>query len=107
MTWRNLAPAVALVAVLVAGWFSSTDSGAAPRVPGSAATPSPTTAAQPAAHGVEAAIATIPWSQVGPGWTLATWSAVPGGRPGAPLPPGSPTRDAATTTLSPVGPSGG
>jgi hypothetical protein len=107
MTWRNLAPAVALAAVLVAGCSSSTGSDAAHGVSGSAATPSPTTAAQPAAHGVEAAIATIPWSQVGPGWTLATWSPVPGGRPGAPLPPGSPNRETATTTLYLVDSAGG
>ena len=88
MTWRNLAPAVALVAVLVAGCSSSTDSDAAHGVSGSAATPSLTTAAQPAAHGVEAAIATIPWSQVGPGWTLATWSPVPGGEVRRTAPPG-------------------
>ena len=107
MTWRNLAPAVALAAVLVAGCSSSTGSDAAHGVSGSAATPSPTTAAQPAAHGVEAAIATIPWSRVGPGWMLATWSAVPGGKPGAPLPPGSPNRETATTTLYLVDSAGG
>lgn len=107
MTWRNLAPAVALAAVLVAGCSSSTGSDAAHGVSGSAATPSPTTAAQPAAHGVEAAIATIPWSQVGPGWMLATWSPVPGGKPGAPLPPGSPNRETATTTLYLVDSAGG
>src|SRR5271165_7404333 len=107
MTWRNLAPAVALAAVLVAGCSSSTGADAAHGVSGSAATPSPTTAAQPAAHGVEAAIATIPWSQVGPGWMLATWSPVPGGRPGAKLPPGSPTRDKAASTLCLITPTGG
>ncbi|MBV8292427.1 MAG: hypothetical protein JOY55_11560 [Mycobacterium sp.] len=104
MTWRNLAPAVALAGVLVAGCSSSTGSDAAHGV---SAAPSPTGAAQVAAHGVEAAIATIPWSQVGPGWMLATWSPVSGGRPGAPLPPGSPTPDKATTTLFLVDPAGG
>lgn len=107
MTWRNLAPAVALAGVLVAGCSSSTGSDAAHGTSGSPAATSPTRVAEAAAHGVEAAIATIPWSQVGPGWMLATWSAVPGGRPGAPLPPGSPTRDAATTTLYLVDPAGG
>src|SRR5271155_2485034 len=85
MTWRNLAPAVALAGVLAAGCSSSTSSDAAHGV---SAAPSPTGAAQVAAHGVEAAIATIPWSQVGPGWMLATWSPGPGGRPGAARPPG-------------------
>jgi hypothetical protein len=107
MTWRHLAPAVALAAVLVAGCSSSTGSDAAHGVSGSAATPPPTTAAQPAAHGVEAAIATIPWSQVGPGWMLATWSPVPGGKPGAPLPAGSLNRETATTTLYLVDSMGG
>lgn len=104
MTWRNLAPAVALAGVLVAGCSSSTSSDAAHGV---SAAPSPTGAAQVAAHGVEAAIGTVPWSQVGPGWMLATWSPVPGGRPGAPPAPGSPTPEKAATTLYLVAPGGG
>jgi hypothetical protein len=104
MTWRKLVPAIALAATLVGGCSAATNSDAAHRV---SAAPPPTGASQLAAHGVEAAIATIPWSQVGPGWMLATWSPVPGGRPGAPLPPGSPTPDQATTTLYLVAPTGG
>jgi hypothetical protein len=107
MNWRNLAPAMALAGVLVAGCSSSTGSDAAHRTSGSPPATSPTTVAQAAAHGVEAPIATIPWSQVGPGWMLATWSPVPGGRRGAPQPPGSPTRETATTTLYLVDPAGG
>jgi TolB protein len=38
---------------------------------------------------------------------LATWSPVPGGRPGAPPAPGAPTPQTATTTLYLVDPSGG
>jgi hypothetical protein len=38
---------------------------------------------------------------------LATWSPVPGGVPGAPLPAGAPTREKATTTLYLVDPAGG
>ena len=105
MTRRNLAAAVALAGVLAAGCSSSTGSDAAHQTSGSPA--APTTAAQPAAHGVEAAMATIPWSQVGPGWLLATWSPVAGGRPGAPPPPGAPTHETATTTLYLVDPAGG
>ncbi|HME75145.1 MAG TPA: hypothetical protein VKI00_05625 [Mycobacterium sp.] len=104
MNWRKLAPAVALAAALVGGCSSSSNSDAAHGV---SPAPSPTGAAQVAAHGVEAAIATIPWSQVGPGWMLATWSPVPGGRPGAKLPPGSPTRDKAASTLYLITPTGG
>lgn len=60
-----------------------------------------------AAHGVEAALATVPWSQVGPGWMLAMWSPVPGLHPGQTPPPGTPTREAAPTTLFLVDPAGG
>jgi hypothetical protein len=105
VTWRNLAPAVALASVLLAGCTSSTGSDAAHG--GTPAKASPTAAAQPGAHGVEAAITTIPWSQVGPGWLLATWSPVPGERPGAPLPAGAPTHETATVTLYLVNPAGG
>lgn len=60
-----------------------------------------------AAHGVEAPLAAVPWSQVGPGWMLAVWSPAPGLRPGEAPPPGSPTRQTATTTLYLVDPAGG
>ena len=106
MTWRNLAPAVALAGVLVAGCSSSTSPDAAHGT-SAAAAPSATAVGQAAAHGVEAAIGTIPWPQVGPGWMLATWSPVPGGRPGAPLPAGSPSPETATTRLYLVDPAGG
>ena len=107
MSWRSLAPTMALTVVLVAGCSSSTDSDAGHAVSRSPAATSPAPVAQPAAHGAEAAITTIPWSQVGPGWMLATWSPVPGGPPGAPPPPGSPSRETATTTLYLVDPAGG
>ncbi len=60
-----------------------------------------------AAHGVEAALAAVPWSQVGPGWMLAMWSPAPGLRPGESRPPGSPTYQTAATTLYLVNPAGG
>jgi TolB protein len=47
---------------------------------GAAATtaPGPATGAAPkAAHGDEAALETVPWDQVGPGWILATWTQTP------------------------------
>jgi hypothetical protein len=62
--------------------------------------------AQPAAHGVEAPASTIPWSQVGPGWVLATWLPVTGHRPG-PRPEGEPDPDTVSTTLYLVDPEGG
>ncbi|MCW2529799.1 MAG: hypothetical protein JWM76_4659 [Pseudonocardiales bacterium] len=79
----------ALAAVLVAGCSSSTESTAGYRASSS---PAPTTSAEPAAHGVEEPIGAVPWSQVGPGWTLAIWS---------------PTTATATTTLYLVDPAGG
>ena len=55
---------------------------------------------------MEAAISSVPWTQVGPGWMLATWSPVPG-RSAGPMPPGQPTPETATTTLYLVDPAGG
>jgi TolB protein len=63
--------------------------------------------AEMAAHGVEAPLASVPWSQVGPGWLLAMWSPVPGLHPGEKPPPGSPTYGEAPTTLYLVDPAGG
>ena len=48
------------------------------RVPSPVTSPA-TEVAQAAARGVESAVSTIPWAQVGPGSLLATWSQVPGG----------------------------
>jgi hypothetical protein len=86
----SIAAIAALTAILLAGCSTST------------------AAAQPAAaHGVEGSIESIPWSQVGPGWLLATWSPVSGTRPGEEQPPNEPTREAAATTLYLVDPAGG
>jgi hypothetical protein len=60
-----------------------------------------------AAHGVEASLGAIPWSQVGPGWLLAMWSPVPGLSAGEKAPPGTPTYQTASTTLYLVDPAGG
>ncbi len=60
-----------------------------------------------AAHGVDAPLSAVPWSEVGQGWMLATWSPVPGLHPGESPPPGSPTYQTATTTLYLVDPQGG
>jgi hypothetical protein len=106
MTGRNRAAAVALAALLVAGCSSSKNSDPARGVSSSPATPPSATVAPAAARGVEAAIGTIPWTQVGPGWLLATWSPVAGRRSGPP-PPGQPTPETATTTLYLVDPAGG
>jgi hypothetical protein len=60
-----------------------------------------------AAHGVEAPLGAVPWSQVGPGWMLAMWSPVPGLQHGESPPAGSPTWKTAATTLYLVDPAGG
>jgi hypothetical protein len=76
-------------------------------------TGSPIASAEPAdspvmaAHGVEAPLGAVPWSQVGPGWMLAMWSPVPGLGFGETPPPGSPTYQTATKTLYLVNPAGG
>jgi hypothetical protein len=77
--------------------------------PGVDSTPAPVTqsAVQPAAHGVEAAIADIPWDQVGPGWVLATWSPVSGGHAGSEPVPGEPAPGTAPSTVYLVDPAGG
>jgi hypothetical protein len=71
------------------------------------AVPATANADTPAARGVEAPLAAVPWSQVGPGWVLATWSPVSGRRPGESGPPGEPGYQAAATTLYLVDPAGG
>jgi hypothetical protein len=58
------------------------------------ATAAPKTDPTAVTHGIEASIADVPWSVVGPGWTLATWS------------PGEPTWETASTTLYLVDPTG-
>jgi TolB protein len=67
----------------------------------------PTNSPTMAAHGVEAPLGAVPWSQVGPGWMLAMWSPVPGLHPGEQAPPGTPTYQTASTTLYLVDPAGG
>jgi hypothetical protein len=79
-----------LAAVLAAGCAGSPSAPAAPV----------------AATGVEATINDVPWSEVGPGWTLATWSPVTAKRPGEEVAAGEPSPEPAATTLFLVGPSG-
>lgn len=67
---------------------------------------SPATDAPAVTHGVEASIADVPWSKVGPGWTLATWSPVTPHMPGVQPPPGEPTWGTVSTTLYLVDPAG-
>jgi TolB protein len=48
----------------------------------------------------------VPWSKVGPGWTLATWNPVIAHRPGEEPAPGEPDPETAVTTLYLVDPAG-
>ncbi|MGZ6780446.1 MAG: hypothetical protein ACXVGO_15810 [Mycobacterium sp.] len=57
-------------------------------------------------HGVERAIADVPWSEVGPGWTLATWSPAVPHRPGDVPAPGEATWKTSPVTLYLVDPAG-
>ncbi|OBI22320.1 hypothetical protein A5712_12845 [Mycobacterium sp. E2327] len=100
--WRGRVGVIAVAAVLAAGCAPSTGTPMA-QSPSSA----PATSAQPAAHGVEAAIDTIPWSQVGPGWMLALWSPAISHQPGAKRDPNEPDANKVTTTLYLVDPAGG
>jgi hypothetical protein len=61
-------------------------------------------AVSPTAH-AEHAITDVPWSDVGPGWTLATWNPATSHEPGPPT-PGEITADEAATTLYLVDPDG-
>ncbi len=71
--------------------------------PTTAATP--TTTAPLLERGKEAPRSAIPWSQVGPGWTLALWGVIPGGPSGELSGGGAPPSTEAQTLylVNPVG----
>lgn len=110
MALRMQVGIAAMAAVMAAGCSSSTNSTAAQESSTSpttsAATSTPAPAAPAAAHGVEATINDVPWSKVGPGWTLATWSPVIAHRPGEKPAAGEPDPETAATTLYLVDPAG-
>ena len=104
---------IALCAMAVAALASCSTQTNSPPGQAMSSGPSPTVSttaapseAQPAAYGVEATLDTIPWSRVGPGWLLATWSPLTGHMPGPP-PPGQPDPETVQTTLYLVDPQGG
>lgn len=103
---RKIAAIVA-AAALAAGCSSSTGmtSQQASATGPASATAAP--AAPPAARGVEAAIGAVPWTQVGPGWLLATWSQAIVTMPGEERPPNEPSPETSTATLYLVDPAGG
>lgn len=73
----------------------------------SPAATTPMAVAQALALGEEAPIQDIPWSEVGPGWTLATWNAAKPMHGGGDAEPGEPTPYDSTDTLFLVSPEGG
>jgi hypothetical protein len=102
---------VAVFAALLAAGCSLSTNPTAAHDPSSNPTPStatsaPAPAAPAAAHGVEATINDVPWSKVGPGWTLATWSPVTARQPGENPAPGEGDPKTADTTLYLVDPGG-
>lgn len=97
----------AVAAVTLAACSSTGSTAAHDDTPVTPAAPTSTAAAEPAARDVEAPIEDVPWSQVGPGWTLATWSPAVATAAGVEPPPGTPTRQTASTTLYLVDPAGG
>lgn len=96
--------ALTITAVLAAG-CSSAPSPSATRTSSGPATSSAASAM--AARGVEAGIGDIPWSQVGPGWLLATWSPVEAFRDGEPPAEDTPAPQDPETSLYLVDPEGG
>jgi len=100
--WRIHLGVVALAAVMVAGCSSST--GSTP-LHGAWGSPVPTTPTTVAPAPAAAAVADVPWSKVGPGWTLAMWNPAAGYGPGA-RPPGEWSASALTTTLYLIDPAG-
>ncbi|MDT5234206.1 MAG: hypothetical protein QOF47_193 [Mycobacterium sp.] len=58
---KQICGLVALAAMMLAACSST----------GTTAAPKPTTVERAVAHGVEAPITDVPWSEVGPGWMLA------------------------------------
>jgi TolB protein len=91
---------VGVAAVLLAGCSSGSTSEQATTAAGVTASSAPATAAKMLGLGEEAAADTVPWSQVGPGWLLTTWSPVPAQE-------GIDALETATTTVYLMNPAGG
>jgi TolB protein len=107
MALRVQAGVVALAAVVVAGCSSTSSRAAHDPVTSAAPSVATSAAATPAAaHPVEATINEVPWSKVGPGWTLAMWSPVTAHGPGEKPAPGEADSETAATTLFLVEPAG-
>src|SRR5947209_1439018 len=94
--WRRRVAVAAGAAVALAGCASPMPTAGTSGSPG----PSTPQAKPMAAHGVEAKVGEIPWSQVGPGWLLAMWTPVLGKSGGGEEPkPGEATYQNSAQTL--------
>jgi hypothetical protein len=103
---KQISGLVALAAMMLAA-CSSTTTTAVHGTSSSPAAQAPTTVQHAVAHGAEAPVDAVPWSEVGPGWMLAMWSPATPTHPGAEVPEGEPTPYNSTTTLYLVNPEGG
>jgi uncharacterized protein YceK len=97
----------ALAVVLTAGCSSTASRPAPSNTAEGMPTSTPAAAGQMAGNGVEGSIGDVPWSQVGPGWLLAMWSAAVSVAPGETPPTGSPSPETTPETLYLVDPAGG
>jgi hypothetical protein len=103
---KQISGLVALAAMMLAA-CSSTTTTAVQGTSGIPAAPTPTTVQHAVAHGAEAPIDAVPWSEVGPGWMLAMWSPATPTTAGAPVPEGEQAPATSTTTLYLVNPERG
>jgi TolB protein len=101
------AAVVAASTVMVVGCSSSTEPIARPGAPTPSTSSQANPAATPVAFNTEAPIQDVPWSEVGPGWTLAMWNPATPTNPGDEYEPGDKTPYNSETTLYLVSPEGG
>ncbi|MFI5508993.1 hypothetical protein ACIA48_16100 [Mycobacterium sp. NPDC051804] len=97
----------AATAVVIVGCSSSTEPTARPGAPAPSTSSPSNPVATPVAFNTEAPIQDVPWSEVGPGWTLAMWNAATPTNAGDEYSPGEPTPYNSQTTLYLVSPEGG
>jgi len=100
------AAVLAAAAVVLAGCSSSAEPAAQSSTPTPRTSSQATPTAQPLAHSTEEPIQDVPWSQVGPGWTLAMWNAASPSNASDDFNPDEPTPYNAETTLYLVSPEG-
>jgi hypothetical protein len=98
---------VVALAVMMGSACSSPTGSPPPPNASASSTPAPTSITPAAPLGAEAPIGAVPWSQFGPGWTIAIWSPAVATLPGEQPAPGQPTHANSPATLYLVDPAGG